>query len=51
MNIEDVDFEAKIQENKDLTTLFTDSELMMFWKFLSWVRKKDLLFYQPSYLF
>jgi hypothetical protein len=38
-DVEDEDFEAKIQENKDLTTLFTDSELVMFWKFLSWVRK------------
>jgi hypothetical protein len=46
-NIEYEVFEAKIQENKVLTTLFTDSELMMSWKFLSWVRKKDLLFYQP----
>jgi hypothetical protein len=38
--VKDEDFEAKMQENKELTTLFTDNVLVVFWKFLSWCKKK-----------
>jgi hypothetical protein len=39
-NVVDDDFEAKMQENKEPTTLFADSVLVVFWKFLSWCKKK-----------
>jgi hypothetical protein len=33
-NVEDEEFETKLQENKELAGLFTESALVVFWKFL-----------------
>jgi hypothetical protein len=34
-NVDDDGFQEKLQENREIMTLFTDKALVVFWKFLN----------------
>jgi hypothetical protein len=41
-NVDDEDFQEELRENKELSALFTDKALVVFWKFLDWCKTKGL---------
>jgi hypothetical protein len=49
-NVDDDGFQEKLQENRDLLTLFTDKALVVFWRFLNWCKTKGS-FLLPSFMF
>jgi hypothetical protein len=40
LNVDDEDFAEKLQEDKELATLFTEKALVVFWKFLEWCKEE-----------
>jgi hypothetical protein len=49
-NVDDDGFQEKLQENREIITLFTDKALVVFWKFLNWCKTKGS-FLLPSFVF
>jgi hypothetical protein len=49
-NVDDDGFQEKLQENREIMTLFTDKALVVFWKFLNWCKTKGS-FLLSSFMF
>ena len=46
-NVDDEDFREKLRENREVTTLFTERALVVFWKFLNWCKQKGSFLLAP----